>query len=138
MKALHSNNITKIVFHVVALCLCAIVFVGFCSCKSPDTTTADKPYLKSSSNATYNNAPITFEFVLNGYELSVIADNFTAGDYKIEGGNLTINTTYFERENKKEYTIAYSLKKTVQSDIVDEVTGNLKISSVVWSDITWH
>ena len=103
---------------------------------SPNIT--EKPYLVGESTAKYANEPRTFEFELNGYQLSVSAEHLQAEDYSIEGGMLTLFTDFFERENKKEYTIAYSLKLVEGNVVLDEKAGVLNITAEKWSDITWH
>lgn len=133
-------KIRQNIFRNVIQCVCAFGLMFFAACAKPQSETLPmnereklKPYLISEPIAKYNNAPVSFEFVLNGYSLNVSAENLTENDYKIEKGVFTVYTDFFERENKKEYTFAYSL--SYDDDVID---GTLSVTSVAWSDITWH
>jgi hypothetical protein len=128
----------KIVFSF--LCIIGLLCITACGDAPPEIPDqgasggkGEKPYLKSESVVTYNNAPVSFEFVLEGYTLTVTGNNLGLSDYAIQDGVLTIFTDYFERENKKEYTFAYSLTKSG-----DTVNGTLTVNSVSWGDINWH
>ena len=122
------------------LCVFGLFFAVACAKTQPETPPetppadgVEKPYLLGESSVQYNNAPVSFSFVLNGYELRVSAENLTENDYTIENGVFTVCTDFFERENKKEYTFAYSL-----SCGTDRINGTLSVTSVAWGDVTWH
>ena len=119
----------KILAVVMAVLLC------FTACgETLPENHGEKPYLKSESTVAYNNAPVIFEFQLNGYDLTVSGENLSKGDYKISRqGVLSINAEFFERENKREYTFSYSL-----SYLDDVITGTLTVTSTVWGEVDWH
>ena len=122
-----TNKIFRIIFSLIC------IFGTLCFTACGETPPENAGYLKSEQVVVYNNTDVTFEFVLNDYELTVSGETLTKNDYKIQNGVLTVYADYFERENKKEYTFTYSLRY-----LDDQVTGNLTVNAAKWSDITWH